>query len=48
MPKFGNSSTNERIELIHCFIDLLEIDSIDCPLADSEKELTLIDDKKYS
>lgn len=36
MPKFGNSSTNERIELMQCYIDLFGIDSIDCLLADRE------------
>ncbi len=36
MPKFGNSSTSERIELIQRFIDLFGIDSIDCLLADRE------------
>ncbi len=36
MPKFGNSSTSERIELMQRFIDLFGIDSIDCLLADRE------------
>lgn len=36
MPKFGNSSTNERIELINRYIELFGIDSIDCILADRE------------
>ena len=36
MPKFGNSSTNERIELMQRFISLFGIDSIDCLLADRE------------
>jgi len=36
MPKFGNSSTSERIELIQRYIDLLGIQSIDCLLADRE------------
>ena len=36
MPKFGNSSTNERIELMQRYIDLFGIDSIDCLLADRE------------
>ncbi len=36
MPKFGNSSTNERIELMQRYIDLFGCDSIDCLLADRE------------
>ncbi len=36
MPKFGNSSTSERIELMQRFIDLFGIDSIDCLLSDRE------------
>jgi hypothetical protein len=36
MPKFGNSSTNERIELMQRFIDLFGIQSIECLLADRE------------
>ena len=36
MPKFGNSSTTERIELLQRYIDLFGIDSIDCLLADRE------------
>jgi len=36
MPKFGNSSTNERIELIQRYIDLFGIQTIDCLLADRE------------
>lgn len=36
MPKFGNSSTNERIGLIDRYIDLFGKDSIDCLLADRE------------
>lgn len=36
MPKFGNSSTSERIELIQRFIDLFGIQTIDCLLADRE------------
>jgi len=34
MPKFGNSSTNERIELMQRYIELFGIDTIDCLLAD--------------
>ena len=34
MPKFGNSSTSERIELLQRYIDLFGIDTIDCLLAD--------------
>ena len=36
MPKFGNSSTTERIELLQRYIDLFGIDTIDCLLADRE------------
>jgi len=36
MPKFGNSSTRERIELMEDFIELFGADSIDCLLADRE------------
>jgi hypothetical protein len=36
MPKFGNSSTSERIELMQRYIDLFGIDTIDCLLADRE------------
>jgi hypothetical protein len=36
MPKFGNSSTNERIELLQRYIDLFGIDTIECLLADRE------------
>lgn len=36
MPKFGNSSTNERIELLQRYIDLFGIETIDCLLADRE------------
>jgi len=36
MPKFGNSSTRERIELMEDFIELFGIDSIECLLADRE------------
>jgi hypothetical protein len=36
MPKFGNSSTGERIELIQRYIELFGIDTIDCLLADRE------------
>jgi hypothetical protein len=36
MPKFGNSSTRERIELMESFIELFGVDSIDCLLADRE------------
>jgi hypothetical protein len=36
MPKFGNSSTNERIEIMQRYINLFGIDSIDCLLADRE------------
>jgi hypothetical protein len=36
MPKFGNSSTNERIELMQRYIDLFSIETIDCLLADRE------------
>lgn len=36
MPKFGNSSTAERIDLIQRYIDLFGIDTIDCLLADRE------------
>jgi hypothetical protein len=36
MPKFGNSSTRERIDLIQRYIELFKIDTIDCLLADRE------------
>ena len=36
MPKFGNSSTQERIDLVDHFIRLFGIDSIECLLADRE------------
>ncbi|MEZ5198959.1 MAG: IS4 family transposase [Bacteroidales bacterium] len=36
MPKFGNSSTKERIELMEDFIELFGVESIDCLLADRE------------
>jgi Transposase DDE domain len=36
MPKFGNSSTSERIELMQRYFDLFGIKSIDCLLADRE------------
>jgi len=36
MPKFGNSSTLERIELMQRYIELFGIDTIDCLLADRE------------
>jgi hypothetical protein len=36
MPKFGNSSTWERIELMQSYIKLFGINSIDCLLADRE------------
>jgi len=36
MPKFGNSSTRERIELMEEFIKLFGVESIDCLLADRE------------
>jgi len=36
MPKFGNSSTSERIELLQRYIDLFGIVTIDCLLADRE------------
>jgi hypothetical protein len=36
MPKFGNSSTSERIELVQCYIDLFGINTIECLLADRE------------
>lgn len=36
MPKFGNSSTTERIELIQRYIDLFGTQTIDCLLADRE------------
>jgi len=36
MPKFGNSSTRERIDLMKRYIDLFGIDSIECLLADRE------------
>jgi len=36
MPKFGNSSTRERIDLMEDFIEMFGADSIDCLLADRE------------
>ena len=36
MPKFGNSSTLERIELIQRYIELFGINTIYCLLADRE------------
>jgi len=36
MPKFGNSSTRERIDLMEDFIQLFGVDTIDCLLADRE------------
>jgi hypothetical protein len=36
MPKFGNSSAQERIDIIKEFIELFGIDSIECLLADRE------------
>lgn len=36
MPKFGNSSTSERIEIMERYIALFGIDSIDCLLGDRE------------
>jgi hypothetical protein len=36
MPKFDNSSTAERIELMQRYIDLFGIDTIDCLLGDRE------------
>ena len=36
MPKFGNSSTSERIELLQRYIELFGINTIDCLLADRE------------
>lgn len=36
MPKFGNSSSQERIDLINQFISLFGKDAIDCILADRE------------
>jgi IS4 transposase len=36
MPKFGNSSTAERIDLIRRYIQLFGIDTIDCLLGDRE------------
>lgn len=36
LPKFGNSSTAERIEIVQQYIDLFGIDTIDCLLADRE------------
>lgn len=36
MPKFGNSSTNERIELMNRYIGLFGKESIDCLVADRE------------
>lgn len=36
MPKFGNSSTKERIELMNRYVTLFDIESIDCLLADRE------------
>jgi len=36
LPKFGNSSTQERIDLMQRFIQLFGSDSIECLLADRE------------
>lgn len=36
LPKFGNSNTNERIELIERFIHLFGSESLDCLTADRE------------
>jgi len=36
MPKFGNSSTQERIELMQRYIDLFGLNTIDCLTADRE------------
>jgi len=36
MPKFGDSSTGERVELLQLYIELFGIDTIDCLLADRE------------
>jgi hypothetical protein len=36
MPKFGNSATTERIELMQRYIDMFGAQSIDCLLADRE------------
>ncbi len=36
LPKFGNSSTTERIELMELYINLFGADTIDCLLADRE------------
>jgi hypothetical protein len=36
MPKFGNSSTQERIDLMDHFIRLFGVESIECLLADRE------------
>ncbi|HZL11770.1 MAG TPA: hypothetical protein VFC65_17450 [Prolixibacteraceae bacterium] len=36
LPKFGNSNTNERIELIERFIHLFGADALDCLTADRE------------
>jgi len=36
MPKFGNSATSERIELMQRYIDMFSAQSIDCLLADRE------------
>ena len=36
LPKFGNSNTNERIELIERFIRLFGTESLDCLVADRE------------
>ena len=36
MPKFGNSSTTERIELMQRYIDMFGAKNIDCLLADRE------------
>lgn len=36
LPKFGNSSTDERIELIQRYIDLFGAQTIDCLMADRE------------
>lgn len=36
MPKFGNSFTRERIELMQRYINLFGLDTIECLTADRE------------
>ena len=36
MPKFGNSSTSERVELMQRYIELFGLETIECLLADRE------------